>query len=138
MASGAVAMGASWLLNAIGSSFAGGYMSVGDGYTTPAYTGVGGDLRFAPEWREVREYGWTPLVGPWMQLAASPVAFDQDAWGVWWIASGLVQAAGLATLIAGIGLRIDADANDASSEIALTVLPNASADSAGISILGRF
>jgi hypothetical protein len=132
IASGGAALGASWIVNAAASSTAG-------LYAVARFSGdFVGDWRLAPEWRDVRRYGWIPLIGPWMQLAASPVAWDQDAWGIWWIASGLVQAAGLATLLAGIGLTIETDASDSSPDIAFSLVPYASPDSAGISSIGRF
>lgn len=125
-------MGAGWIVNAVASSAAG-------LYAVASFPGdVFGDWRLAPEWREVREFGWIPLAGPWMQLAASPVPWDQDAWAVWWVACGLVQAAGLAALLSGIGLSTKTDAIGSSSDIAFTLLPHGSPDTAGLSMIGSF
>lgn len=82
-----------------------------------------------------RWVGFVPLAGPWIQLGImGPSTFGRDAWGLWFIADGLLQATGLGLLIAGLVLSCESDAEEPD----VSVLPTASADGGGLMVSGRF
>lgn len=82
-----------------------------------------------------RWVSFVPLAGPWIQLGImGPSTFGRDAWGLWFVADGLLQATGLALLIAGLVLSAESEAEEPD----VIVLPTASSDGAGLMVRGRF
>jgi hypothetical protein len=119
---GAALFAAPWALNAIGGAFGGVDPNLGLGPPR------GDDLA----WETFRFAGFAPLLGPWIQLASKPTDFDDDAWGAWLLANGLLQATGLGLLIAGLVLLSEHD------EPMISVRPAVSPDRATLLVFGRF
>ncbi len=127
---GAVMLGVGWVLNIVGSLFAGIHVDLFG-------SGSGGSTS---EWEAFRYTGIIPVVGPWIQLGIEPAHGSDDAWGAWLIIDGLLQAAGLTLLIVGIATSGGDDEDTAEGEhgIELAILPTMGPDHAGLSALGRF
>ena len=123
--SGAVLLGVGWIANFIVG------LPAGD---DPFRSGA------EPEWEAFRYSSFIPIAGPWVQIGVKPTSFTQDYWAIWLIIDGLLQATGTALLIAGIATSggDDGDLADAGDGLELMVLPNASPDGAGLTLVGRF
>jgi hypothetical protein len=87
-----------------------------------------------------------PIAGPWIALSQHPGGFDDDAWGIWLVANGLLQAAGFTMIIGGIIASCGRDVrvrrrqtvrvSDAGPS--LQVVPNVGATQASLSLSGSF
>lgn len=86
-------------------------------------------------WGEFRALSAIPVVGPWLQLAAMPEPFDRDNWGPYVLAMGLIQAAGVGLLIAGLIVELEEAAAD---EDEVFVIPRVSANELGVALAGSF
>lgn len=121
---GGVMLGAGWGLNALGGAFAGAQVRTG---LISAPTGID----YPAAWSGFRTASLVPVAGPWIQLALKPTPLDGDAWGLWLVADGLVQASGVALLIAGALLP----EHEPESPL---VVPLAGRGAAGLALAGRF
>lgn len=121
---GGVMLGAGWGLNALGGAFAGAQVRTG---LISAPTGID----YPAAWSGFRTASLVPVAGPWIQLALKPTPLDDDAWGLWLVADGLVQASGVALLIAGALLP----EHEPESPL---VVPLAGRGAAGLALAGRF
>jgi hypothetical protein len=126
---GAVMLGAGWVLNIVGSLFAGVHVDL--------FGGGGGPDE---QWQTFRFTGLIPVLGPWIQLGVQPTSFSQDGWGTWLIIDGLLQAAGLTLLIVGATMSSgDEEATaDGDGGVQLALLPSVSPGQVGLTLVGRF
>ena len=119
--SGAILLGVSWVTNIIVSAAAGTIETT----TT------------SDQWSDFRYIGLIPVVGPWIQMAVKPTAFDQDDWAYYLTVNGILQAAGLTMLVLGIAIPVERTVYAENGErrgIDLAIAPSTN----GISLLGRF
>jgi hypothetical protein len=112
------------------------------------------ELNRPREWYEdFRFVSFIPIAGPWMALAQrdtySNAGFTDDAWGVWLVSNGLIQAAGATMIICGAiaragrniryNNRIRTTTTTASGGVHdLRFMPNVAADRAVLTVSGTF
>lgn len=116
---GAVSLGAGWVSN--------GLIGALSGYRSCIFSGC--TSGFDPAWDAARVASFVPLIGPWVQLALIPNT--DNGWPIWLPINGLLQAAGLGMLIAG--LVIDGDAPPP-----VAILPSVGHDHATLTLAGTF
>ncbi|MGE0787572.1 MAG: hypothetical protein AB7S26_17995 [Sandaracinaceae bacterium] len=97
------------------------------------------DFGLQPEWGTFRWLGVIPLAGPWIQAAIKPGSWDDDGWAGYLLATGLLQAAGLAMLLVGVLVQeTETYYADLGGGVELGVLPTVTTEGAGLMALGRF
>jgi hypothetical protein len=122
--SGAVLLGVGWIGDFLVS------LPAGD---DPFHSGA------EPEWSSFRYTSFIPIAGPWVQLAVKPTEFDNDYWGMWLIIDGLMQAAGITMLVAGIATSSGDDGATADAGgVQLMFVPSVGPDRASLTLAGRF
>lgn len=98
-------------------------------------------------YQDFRFTSFLPVVGPWIALSQQKTSeFDDDFWGVWLIANGLLQAAGVTMIVGGIiasvahGARMGhrVASRPTVSEGALTLMPSVSPQQATLTASGYF
>lgn len=106
---------------------------------------INGERRWHQDFRFT---SFLPVVGPWIALTEQKqTEFDDDFWGVWLVANGLLQAAGLSMMIGGIiasaahGTRMSnriASRTSRTEDRSFTLVPTLSPQQLGLSAAGTF
>lgn len=130
----------------------GGSLMLTAGYVSSFAVGLGeGSTRFmgptlnrSQRWYEDFTFtSFIPLAGPWIALSERQGEFDQDYWGVWLIANGLLQAAGFGMIVSGIIVAAQDSHGQRRtrariSQPSLQVIPSVGVNHAGLSLAGSF
>lgn len=127
---GAVVWAASYAFNAFVGAFAGAFTICGGSTICPDES----------EWEEFRGFGFVPLIGPWMQLAAKPTPFGHDTWGGYLIGNAVLQTAGLTMLILGATIEVETRVygEGPGDGLELALLPQLGPTQGGLQLVGRF
>jgi hypothetical protein len=112
-----------WLLNTVGSLFSGLHVQFG-----PSAYGPTDD---AGRWDTFRFTGIIPIVGPWIQIGIAPNGTRDAGWIAWLVGDGLMQALGLALVIAGVTI------SEPRRE-AIVLVPSGGPGQVGLMASGRF
>jgi hypothetical protein len=136
MAGGALLLTAGWV-----SSFAVGLHEGPDLFITDA------QLNRERQWYEdFRLTSFIPVAGPWIALSQKNTDFTDDFWGVWLVANGLLQAAGLTMFVGGVIASAAHDMRSSRriarvrtvSEGELSLIPSASPQQVSLTMSGHF